>query len=139
VQSVELDALPIFQDLWPTDQRDVVIVNDVKALFQNLPDAGRLEERETRLLGGQRREKAKPAFEPVHGHVGVIVIGSRRLLACQQAVRINTVDHIHPMPAPRQLVGQPVHEDAIPTEVIGWIEGRDHAKAERVICHPVLR
>ena len=38
VHRVELDTLSIFIDFWPTDQRDVVIVDDIKAPFQDSPD-----------------------------------------------------------------------------------------------------
>jgi len=38
VHRMELDTLPIFIDFRPTDQRDVVIMDDIKAPFQDSPD-----------------------------------------------------------------------------------------------------
>src|SRR5262249_27357566 len=101
----------------------------------NPPGPGELEERKTRLLAGQGREKAERALEPVHGHVGVILITLRRRLTCSQTVRIYTVDHFHLMPEPRQLVRQSVHKDPIRPKGVRGIEGRDHTKAEWAIHH----
>ena len=42
---VELNTGTILQDLWPTDQRNIVVVNDVKPLLQNLLNALRVEQR----------------------------------------------------------------------------------------------
>ena len=38
VHRMELDALSIFIDFRPTDQRDIVIVDDIKTPFQDPPD-----------------------------------------------------------------------------------------------------
>ena len=74
VHCMKFDTLAVFQDFWPAYQRDIVIVDDIKARFQNLPDVGRLEERKAGLLGSQRREKAEGALEAMNSYIGVIMM-----------------------------------------------------------------
>src|SRR5882724_2853227 len=48
----------------------------------------------------------------------------------KQAVRVRTVDDLDLMPAPRQLLGELLHEDPVAAEVVWRVEGRDHAEAQ---------
>ena len=105
MHSVQLDTLPIFQYFRPADQRDVMIVDDIKPFFQNLPDLIRFKERVTCLLGGKGRKKAETTLEPVHGHIRVIVVGFFGVPPRQEAVRVNAVDDVDPMPPLCQLIG----------------------------------
>ena len=60
--AVQLDTLTVFQDLWPANQRDIVIVDHIKSFVQNLLDLARLEKWEACLVGSQGRKKAHRAL-----------------------------------------------------------------------------
>jgi len=38
MESIELDSLTVVEDLWPSDQRNVVVMDNIKRLFKNLFD-----------------------------------------------------------------------------------------------------
>ena len=82
VHRVELDALSIFKDFRPTYKRNVVIVNNIKTLFQNLLNSFRLKTGISCLLRGKRGEKAKWTFKAVYMDIRMIIITLFRLIAC---------------------------------------------------------
>ena len=75
---VELDTLPIFQYFRLAYQGDVMIVDDIKPLFQDLSDLSRFKEWVTCFLGGKRK-KIETTLEPVHSYILVITVGYFRL------------------------------------------------------------
>ena len=101
---VELDTPAICQNFDAANQRDVVIVDNIKAFRQNFLNVHRLEKWKTRLMGGQWREKAELALKFVHSDVGMIIIALHGHLMVKNTVGINAVDHIHLMPPLCQLV-----------------------------------
>ena len=99
--------------------------------FQNPAQAGRLKYRIARLLSRKRRNKPERALERMHPYIGVIVMPNRGFPGGPASVGIDAVDYLDSMSASRQLIGKSMHEDPIPTTVVGRIKGRDHAKADR--------
>jgi hypothetical protein len=69
--------------------------------------------------------------------IGMIIIRCLRLPARLQAIGIPAMNHLHMMAVPGQFIGQAVHENPIPAEVIGGIKRRDHAKTQRSIHHVI--
>ena len=81
-------------------------------------------------MGGHRRQEAENALQRMYGNVGVIVVDSGRLPAGKKAVGINTMDDLHVMAPMRQLIREPMHENAVPAEVVGRVECCNHAEAK---------
>jgi hypothetical protein len=135
VHSEEFDAATVFENFRSAYEGNVVVMDNVEAPFQDPLNTGRLQEWEAGLMGSQRRKKAPSALESMHGHIGMIQITLCGFPASQYSVRINTVNHFHLMSALRQLVGQSMHEDSVSPEIVGRIEGCDHAEAKGSIFH----
>ena len=53
VHRIELDGFSELQNLGPSHEGNVVVVNDIKTFLQNLPDTGRLKKRKAGLVCGQ--------------------------------------------------------------------------------------
>ena len=105
VHRVKFYSVSALQDLWSANQRYVVIVDNVKALIQNFSDTARLEERQPSLLCSKGRAKTKRTFNPVNGHIRMILIACVRFAPRQKAIGIDTVDDVDRMSAVRQLIG----------------------------------
>lgn len=134
MQGVELDGVAVGQG-FGAEQRDIVIMDHIKARADNLPNARGLEQREARLVAGQRRKGAPGALEPMNRDVGMVPVALCRQ-GRAESIGVKTVDDFHLVPAPRQFVRQALHHDAVAAEIIGRIEGGDHAKAQGAVHAP---
>jgi len=74
----------------------------------------------------------------MHRYVGVILINGGWFPSGLDPISINAMDHVHRMSLPRQLIGQPLHKNSIPSKAVGGIEGGDHAEAKGAINHGLL-
>jgi hypothetical protein len=87
-------------------------------------------------VGSQRGEEAEWTVERILFDVGVVIIYSIRAAAGKEAVGIRAMDDRYVVTASGQFIGKPPDEDAIATKIVGWIERRNHAEAERRGGHP---
>src|SRR5206468_597483 len=69
--------------------------------------------------------------EPVNGNVGMIFIRPHRRFVRRQTVSVYAMDDIYTMSSLGERVRESVHKDPIATEVVGRVEGRDHAEPKR--------
>ena len=129
VQRVEFEPVPVGQNPRTADQRDVVVVDDIEAPSQDALDEFGLEERNAGLLRRQRGQHADGTGESVHDQVGIPVVVWCRFPAGQKPIGIRAVDDLDLVTASGQLSGQATDEDAVAAEIVGRIEGSDHAES----------
>ena len=72
---IKFNPFAIFQYFRSAHKWNIVIMDDVKTLFQDLSDTLCFKKWESRLLGCQRRKKTKRTFKLVHGDLRVAVTG----------------------------------------------------------------
>ncbi len=133
VKRVELDPPPIRQDRGSPHQGDVVVVDHVEAGIENLAQCPGLEERISGLLRGQGREPSERALQAMHHDPRMLPPGWPWVPAGQRTVGVLAVDDLDVMAPAREFAGQPLDEDPVAAEIVGRVEGRDHAEAQRSI------
>ena len=134
---VEFDPAAVLQDFRTSYQRDIVKMDDIKALCKDPADVARLEKRGTGLVSGKGGQNAEGACQPMDGYTRVIVIVLFYIPPRQEAEGVRAVDHIDPMTSRCQFVRQPMDENTVTTEIERRIEGCYHAETERTI-HRIL-
>ena len=63
-------------------------------------------------------------------HAGSIRLALLGLLAGQSSVGIRAMDDLDMVSAPGQFVSELLHEDRVAAEVVGRVEGGEHAEAQ---------
>ena len=80
VHRVEFYRLAVVQQFWTADERQIVVVNDIKTLVEDLPNPPRLKEGHAGLLRGERRQKTEWTAESVYPDARVLLGQGLRLL-----------------------------------------------------------
>jgi hypothetical protein len=132
VHGVELDTLAIPRSFGSAHQRDVVVMDNIETLCQDLLETGRLEKWKSSLLGGQRREKAERALEPVHRYIRTIFVSFRGLPSSRNAVRRCSESHR------RNDLAAPAHwivgaRRRRPSQSYKTDRGRNHTKKKKPV------
>jgi hypothetical protein len=131
VQRIEFRGPSVPEDIRSTDERDVVIVNNVKWLLKNLFQTRGLEERSSCLMGGKRRNPSDRTLQCMNPHVGMIFTNSRRLPIGHEVKGVLAVNHLDMMAASCQFVRELLNKDGVAAEMVGRIKRGDHAKAHK--------
>jgi len=113
----------------PSDQRDIVKVDDVKVTIEYGSQLSGFESRLTCLLGNHWRQHPKSAPQAMN-HNPIMFSLHRRFFALK-GVGIFAMHDLDLMALRYQRASQRSHERGIATEVIGGIKRRDHAEAHK--------
>ncbi len=130
MQCVEFDGSTILKYFRATNKGNIVVMYNIKALIQNLLNSYCFEKRQTRLMGEQRREKAKMTLETVNCYIRMTRIRCCWPLARSNAVSIDTMDHIYFMSSARQFVRKAVYKNTVPAKIVRWIVCCYHTKTK---------
>lgn len=81
------------------------------------------------LLGSQAGQPSEPALQRVSSYTLWLIEWPRIRVLRQQIEGIDVMNYVYLVPTPRKRVSKSPDKHRITTEMVGWIEGRDHCEA----------
>lgn len=133
VACVQLEGFPHLKEPGTANQRNVVVVDDVKTLFQDPLQSAQVAQRSPGGVGQERGQWAQGTAQGVDEDLGMRLVSDFAGASSQNIKGVPAMHDLHVVALICEKVGQLLDQDGISAEGVGRIKCGDKAKSPRTL------